>query len=104
MSGILAPALVETALITLRSTIGKKSGENPVPHLPVPSVYVDVLVIYGALGLVSGRGERVAAMVGWGFVVATALNMTGVLAKLGAKATPAQSNKTTTTSGGSSNG
>jgi hypothetical protein len=69
--------MVEVGLITfraLRSNGIKVPTTAPLPG-PLPSLYVSAILIYGGLGLVPGRGAPVAGLVGWGFVVATALNL-----------------------------
>lgn len=94
---IVTPAIVETALVTIRGVFAKSAASNPVPHLPLPSEYLDVAVVYGILALVPERFSRVASMVGWGYVVATGLNMAGAFNRLSAKAAAQQSAAATTT-------
>jgi len=72
---LLYPALVETALVTYRGIKTGSNAANPIPHLPLPSQYISVLVIYGGLSLFPASGQKLAATVGWGFVVATLLNL-----------------------------
>jgi len=72
---VLYPALAEAALISYRDIKNGTNVLNPVPHFPLPSQFASVLLIYGGLSLIPGRGQRVASLVGWGFVVATALNL-----------------------------
>jgi len=74
-SPILYSALAETVLITYRDIKNGTNVENPVPHFPLPSQYASVLIIYGGLSLLPKPAERVASLVGWGFVVATLLNL-----------------------------
>jgi hypothetical protein len=74
-SPLLAPALVETGLIVYRDIKTGANVDNPVPHFPLPSQFVSVVIVYGLLGVVPKPAERVAALVGWGFVIATALNL-----------------------------
>lgn len=74
-SGLIAPAVVELGLVTYRAVKSGSATTNPVPYLPLPSQYGSVAVVYGLLGVLPERAERVAAMVGWGFVVATLLNL-----------------------------
>lgn len=74
MAGLYSAWLVEVVLITYRATRpGSNQGTRSLPW-PLPAEYAATFVIFGALGLVSGRGQRVASLVGWGFVVATLLN------------------------------
>ena len=68
MRGLLAAALVETILVTYRDLSQEKV-------LPPPSDYVAVAIIYGGLSLFPPSGQNFAALVGWGFVVATFLNL-----------------------------
>ena len=100
-SSITAPALVETVLVTARGVFAKSAADNPIPHLPLPSEYLDVLVVFGILGLLPDRWSRITTLVGWGFVVATGLNMAGVFNKLAAKDA---ANQTKTGNAGSTNG
>jgi len=71
---LLLPALVETGLITYRDIKNGTNKDNPVPHFPLPSQYVSVLIVYGLLSVVPKPADRVASLAGWGFVVATLLN------------------------------
>ena len=67
---LLAAFVVEIGLITWR---GFKCAGN---HLPPPADYTGAVLIYGALGLASKtQAANVAGLIGWGFVVATALNL-----------------------------
>jgi hypothetical protein len=66
--GLFAAALVESALVTWRDV-----SQTKVP--PPPSDFVAVAIIYGGLALIPQSGERFASVVGWGFVVATFLNL-----------------------------
>ena len=72
---LIYPALVETALITYRGVINKTNASNPIPHFPLPSQLMSVIIVYGGLSLFPESAERLAALMGWGFVVATALNL-----------------------------
>lgn len=72
---LVAPALVEATLVTYRSYKTGTAQSNPVPYLPMPSEFTAVVIVYGLLGLVPGEGQRVAALVGWGLVVATLLRL-----------------------------
>lgn len=74
---LLAAFFVEVALVTYRSV---KAGGVTVPKTapipaPLPSLYTSAVLVYGGLALVPGRGSAVAGLVGWGFVVATLLNL-----------------------------
>ena len=74
-SPLLAPALAETVVITYRGVKNGTNVNNPIPHFPMPNQLVSVLIIFGALSLIPKSGERLAATVGWGFVLATVLNL-----------------------------
>lgn len=74
MGGILAAWLAEIAIITYRGFERGTSG--PIAHLPIPADYIGATVVYGALGLMGKtQAAPVAALLGWGFVVATLLNL-----------------------------
>jgi len=75
MSSLLAAWLAEMALITYRGAANGGTKDNPIPHLPLPSQYVGSFIIYGALSLIPGEGQRIASAAGWGLVVATFLNL-----------------------------
>jgi hypothetical protein len=66
--GLFSAALVESAIITWRDISGTK-----IP--PPPSDYVAVAVIFGALSLFPDSAGSFPALVGWGLVVATFLNL-----------------------------
>jgi hypothetical protein len=69
--------LAEVVLITYRAVRSNgitTPATAPLP-LPLPSEYLSAVFIYGGLGLVGGKAAPVAGLVGWGFVVATALNL-----------------------------
>ena len=89
---VFTPMLVETGLVTLRGVLDGSNKENPVAHLPVPAVYMDVAIVYGALSLIGGRFERVAVAVAWGYVVVTALAMFGKAGTVGATNATASAN------------
>ena len=77
MSGLLAAFMVEVGLITYRSvTQGgtKVPATAPLPA-PLPSLYTSAIVVYGGLSLLPGSLAPLPALVGWGFVVATFLNL-----------------------------
>jgi len=74
-SPLLYPALAEVALITYRDIKNGTNKDNPVAHLPVPSQYLSVVAVFGGLSLLPPSADRLGAFRGWGFVVATALNV-----------------------------
>lgn len=67
--------LSEVGLLTWRTT--SKSDSPSGGKVPWPSQYVATFVVFGSLSLVGEiRGwDRVAALAGWGFVLATVLNL-----------------------------
>jgi hypothetical protein len=75
MSTLLTAWIAEMVLITYRGAANGGTKDNPIPHLPLPSQYVASFIVYGALSLVPGEGQRAAGLVGWGFVAATFLNL-----------------------------
>lgn len=89
---VFAPMIAEVGLVTLRGMLDGSNVENPIPHLPVPAVYTDVAIVYGALSLIGGKWERVAVAIGWGFVVVTALAMFGKAGTVGATNASASTN------------
>jgi hypothetical protein len=66
--GLFAAALVESAIITWRDISTAK-----VP--PPPSDFVAVALIFGGLALFPDSSGNFPSLVGWGFVVATFLNL-----------------------------
>ena len=75
MNGVLPAALAETVLVTYRDVKSGGTADNPVAHLPMPSQYSAIVLVYGTLSLFSGDASKFAALAGWGFVVATFLNL-----------------------------
>lgn len=81
MTGLLGTFMFETALITYRAVTGgqvvaKKGQQSTAPlPAPLPSVYTSAVLIYGGLGLLPRSLAPLPAMVGWGLVVATFLNL-----------------------------
>ena len=67
--------LAEIAVITYRDVRNGTNVANPVPHFPLPSQYVSVFVVYGLLSLFPDTAKDLASTIGWGFVVATVLNL-----------------------------
>lgn len=81
MTGLLGAFLIEVGLITYRAATGGqvvtrkgKQSTAPLPA-PLPSVYTSAIFIYGGLGLLPKSLAPVPALVGWGLVVATFLNL-----------------------------
>ncbi len=89
MGALFAAWLAEVGIITWRDL--KPGSGHSIAGLPLPADYLATFALYGALGLVpsSNRGaSRAAALVGWGFVVATFMNFQP-LAKFTGGTTPA---------------
>jgi hypothetical protein len=74
-SPLLYPALAEVVLVTYRSVRNQETTKLPVKYLPLPSTYLSVIVVFGGLSLLPQSADRLGALAGWGFVVATALNI-----------------------------
>ena len=75
MASITAPLIAETLAITYRDVRNGSNVANPIPHLPLPSQYVSVAIIYGGLSLFPDSAQQLATVMAWGFVVATLLNL-----------------------------
>lgn len=106
MNGTLLTAwLTELVLITYRGARSGQNATNPIAGLSVPADYAGSFLIFGALSLIPGQGQRVASVFGWGLVLATGLNIfsTPAVAVNAAPATivnapgPKQKNNTVTT-------
>lgn len=77
MNALLAAFFVEVGLVTYRSVTGggtKTPAAAPIPA-PLPSLYTSAIVLYGALALIPSSLAPLPALVGWGVVVATWLNL-----------------------------
>ena len=75
MTSLVTAWLTEVALISYRATQkGANAGTANVP-LPLPASYASTFVVYGALALLPDSASAFAGLVGWGFVVATFLNL-----------------------------
>lgn len=74
---VFVPAVIEVGLVTWKGILNGTTKDAPIPHLPLPSTYISVAIIYGILALPSGELARVATWVGWGYVIATALTLPG---------------------------
>ena len=77
MTGLLGAFLVEVGLVTYRSVTqgGVKVGKTAPLPAPMPSLYLSAVIVYGGLGLLPKSLAPVPALLGWGFVVATWLNL-----------------------------
>ena len=77
MAGLFGAFLFEVGLITYR---GVTQGGTKVPtaaplHAPLPSTYTSAFVVYGVLSLLPKSLAPIPALLGWGFVIATFLNV-----------------------------
>lgn len=68
MPSITAPWLAELVLISYRSV---RQEKRP----PLPAELLASFVIFGTFSLIGNSQPRIAAVLGWGIVVATALNL-----------------------------
>lgn len=103
MGGLLLAFLAEIGLITYRDLAGsatQKQGHTIV-GLPLPADYLAACAIFGALGLVpkDSGAAKVATILGWGFVLATATKLTPAL--LNPSAQPVAGSSATTTAASS---
>jgi hypothetical protein len=77
MKTLIAAFIAEVGLITYRSV---RAGGVQVPTTaplpaPLPSLYTSAILVYGTLSLIPASLAPLPGMVGWGFVVATLLNL-----------------------------
>lgn len=85
---LLSSWLAEVVLITYRASKAPVNPPNPIKGFPVPATYAATFIIYGGLAFVpAGPAGHVAALFGWGLVVATLLNFWDP-ATVGAKGGP----------------
>ena len=106
MGALLAAWLVEASLITWRDVSGKSPGHT-INVLPLPADYLATFLLYGALGLVprSNVGaSRFAAALGWGYVLATYMNIVNPANPLAKGTTSSTSSSSTTAAPPSSKG
>jgi hypothetical protein len=81
VSGLFAAFMVEVGLVTYRAVtqgqvVTRKGKQSTAPlPAPLPSLYTSAIIVYGALGLAPSSLAPVPALIGWGFVVATFLNL-----------------------------
>jgi hypothetical protein len=81
VTGLFAAFFFETGLITYRAVtqgqvVTRKGKQSTAPlPAPLPSLYTSAIIIYGVLGLAPQSLAPLPALVGWGFVVATFLNL-----------------------------
>ena len=74
-SPLLYPIVAEVVLVTFRDVRNGSNVNNPIAHLPIPSQYTSVVIVFGGLSLLPSSFDRPAALLAWGFVIATALNV-----------------------------
>ena len=77
MGGLFLAWLAEVGIITWRDVTGKVPNHS-INGLPLPADYLASFLIFGALGFVpkdNPAASRTAALIGWGYVVATYLNV-----------------------------
>jgi hypothetical protein len=78
---LLAAFFVEVALVTYRDAsqggIKVKKGKQSTAPLPapLPSLYTSAMIIYGGLAVLPNSLAPIPALVGWGLVLATFLNL-----------------------------
>jgi hypothetical protein len=81
VTGLFGAFLFEVGLITYRAVTGgqvvtRKAQQSTAPlPAPLPSVYTSAILIYGGLGLLPKSLAPVPALLGWGLVVATFVNL-----------------------------
>lgn len=88
MTGLLSAWMVEAGIVTWRAF---KRDNRP----PLPSDFVAMFVVYGTLGIVAEvpHAQSTATAIGWGIVLATALNIVDPTNPVGrplGRAVPAQ--------------
>lgn len=103
MGAVMSAWLAEMAIQTWKGGPGSRVP----PGLPVPSIYLADMVIFGMLAFGAKESSKAAPVVGllaWGLVVATLLNNPLAPAALSAKLTgtssPTSGTTTTATAGG----
>lgn len=77
MTGLFAAFMIEVGLITYRSVTqgGTKTPTAAPLKAPLPSMYTSAIFVYGGLALLPKSIAPIPALLGWGFVVATFLNV-----------------------------
>lgn len=101
MGGLMAAFLAEVGMITYRDIAGKDPA-HAIAGLPLPADYLAAVVLFGVLGLASrnDQAKTFATVLGWGFVIATAMNLGGPV--LNPSSQKNQKSTTTTSSSASS--
>lgn len=83
MSGLALAWMAEAGLMTYRIVNAGRPSEAGGGRVPWPADYVATFVVFGGLSLVAeigGGWDQVAAVTGWGLVLATVLNLVDPLA------------------------
>lgn len=71
--GVTTAWLAEIIIITTRDI--KAGASNTVAGLPLPADYLATFAVFGVLGALPASADTFAAVTGWGFVIATFLNL-----------------------------
>lgn len=99
MGSLTAAWLTEVVLISYRAVKRGGQGTGNVP-LPMPSQYAATFIVFGALGMIASvapRARTFAGLTGWGFVIATFLNLYNPIQQAGQTPTIAQPGTPTAT-------
>lgn len=78
MNGLALAWMAEVGLMTYRIVHTGRPAEAGGGRVPWPADYVPTFVVFGGLSLVAeigGGWDQVAAVAGWGLVLATILNL-----------------------------
>lgn len=68
MNGVVLPWLAEIGIISWRTV--KQDGRPP-----LPSEIVATFIVFGSISLLANSQPQLASALGWGFVIATAVNV-----------------------------
>jgi hypothetical protein len=71
--GIVTAWLTEMGLITYRNS--KKAAPDNVAGFPLPADYLASFAIFGVLAALPDSASKLSGAIGWGYVVATFLNL-----------------------------
>lgn len=74
MGSLAAAWLTEVVLISYRAVKRTGQGTGQVP-LPLPSFYAATFIVFGGLAMLPQQAKGFASITGWGFVVATFMNL-----------------------------
>jgi hypothetical protein len=72
MGGVMLAWMAEVGIITFRNT--RSGSKQNIGGLPLPSVYLSSVVVYGALGVLGRSQAQVANLAAWGLTLATYMN------------------------------